>query len=370
MKSNKRKVNVEDLESGMVLGEPFFDLDGKTLFSEGLKLNDKRIERIVLLNAKSIFIQEIKQFLDYEIKKSTTGQLTEDKISINKQRILDQARNDAFKMANEIIDEVIDTRSVKLEKVTKIVENILRSILDNSTVVLNLASLSSVNDYVFNHSINVCVLSIITGIFLGFNQDRLINLGSGALVHDIGKMLVPQEVLNKPGELTKEEFKIIQQHTIYGHKILKDTMNWSEEVSSIALSHHERIDGNGYPFQLKNDQISVFAKIVSVTDVFDAMTSDRVYCDKVDYYKAIEYLLKNTRTQFDEDIVKKFVSIIGYYPLGLRVRLTTGDVGVVTSKDCLYPLIKILVDSNGNILQSYYEIDLNKNPKILITDIE
>ena len=369
MKTNKRKVGVSELAEGMTLAETIFDIDGKTLFSEGLKLNKKRIDRIFLLNAKTIFIEEIPKRTEKKANDDFVKNKIEEVKSLNKERVLNEARVEASKVVENIIEQVMDARSIKSEKITKIVEKIIGIVLQDDKVVLNLANLSSIDDYIFSHSVNVCVLSLITGIFLGLNHQKLLMLGSGALIHDIGKMLVPVSILNKPDKLTEEEYKIIQQHTVYGHKILRDTMKFSDEVATIALSHHERVDGKGYPNQLSKNEISKFSKIVGITDVFDAITSKRVYCDKISYYKGVEYLLKNANTQFDGDIVKKFITIIGYYPIGLYVQLNTGDIGMVISKNKLCPVVKVTIDSNGNKLRNHYEIDINRNPSISIVDI-
>ncbi len=375
MKINKRRVDVKELYDGMVLAEPIFDLDGKTLFSEGLKLNRVRIDRIIALEAKTVFIKDNENTINttnyrvelqenLEVKKSI-----EESISKRKKLILDEAREKTLAAAKEIMEEVLDTNSTKAEKIYKVVEKVIESILKDEKVLLNLSNLTSIDEYIFSHSVNVCILSIITGIFLGFNHQRLLMLGSGALIHDIGKMLVDQTLLNKPEKLNEKEILAVRKHTTFGYKILKESMKFSEEVSNIALSHHERMDGLGYPNGLNKSNISIFAKIVAVADVFDAITSDRVYCEKVSFYDGIDYVIKNSGTQFDKDIINKFVTIIGYYPLGLSVQLSTGDIGVVAKRNKSCPIIKVMIDSSGNKLTSYYEIDLQKNPTVLIIDV-
>lgn len=363
MRVNRLKIGITELREGMILAEPIFDIGGKTLFSEGLKLNKTRIERILLLKTKILYIQVIPTANE---KLKLEANIKEDNVLSDKQLIFNDTREEAAKIVKYTFNGLMDSRSIKSDKITSIVENIIDAILKDDKVILNLSNLSLVDDYIFSHSVNVCVLSLIMGIYLGFNHQKLLSLGSGALIHDIGKILVPKSILNKPGKLTEDEYEIAKMHTVYGHKILRDKMGFPDEISMTALSHHERIDGNGYPNKLEKSEISKFAKIVGIADVFDAVTSDRAYCGKIDYYKAVEYLLKNSDTQFDSDIVNKFVTIIGYYPIGLYVQLNTGDIGMVITKNKLFPVIKITVDSNGIKLNNYYEIDLHKNPSISI----
>lgn len=162
----------------------------------------------------------------------------------------------------------------------------------------------------------------------------------------------------------------MKNHTLYGYKIMKDTLKFDYETASISLCHHERIDGLGYPNQLSKHEIPIFAKIVGVADVFDALTSDRIYCEKISYYKGVEYIIEHADSQFDGDIVKKFITMIGYYPIGLFVKLNTGDLGQVMTKNKLCPIVRVTIDSNGERLTNYYEIDLYKNPGISIIDID
>ncbi len=370
MITNKRQVASKDLKPDMILAEPIYDIDGKTLFSEGLRLNLKRIERIQNLDKNTVFIEEI----SYEpIKEKSMvhehAGIFGKNAAKRKSIILNETRTEASYIVSEMLDTVLDENSIKAEKIKKIVKRMLDAILIDERVVLNLSNLSAIDDYLLSHSVNVCVLSLVTGVYLGLTQTKLMKLGSGALIHDIGKMLVPQEVYNKPDKLSDKEFNEIQKHTIYGHKILKDTLKFDSETANIALSHHERMDGLGYPNQLTKHDIPIFAKIVAVADVFDAMTTNRIYCDKVDYYHGVLYLIEHADTQFDIEIVKKFITMIGYYPIGLYVKLNTGDIGQVMSKNMLCPVVRIVKDSNGQTLQNYYEIDLYKNPGISIIDL-
>jgi len=367
MITSKRQVMLKDLKPDMILAEPIYDFDGKILFSEGLRLNEKRIQRIYNLDKKSFYIEELQK----QERTTTTRHagVLEQKAATRKEILLNETRNEASQIVGEMLDQVLDGNSLKAEKIKKIVVRMINVILIDERVVLNLSNLSSIDNYLLSHSVNVCVLSLVAGVYLGLSQSKLMQLGSGALIHDIGKMLVPQEVYNKPEKLTDQEFIEIQKHTSYGYKILKDTLKFDADTANIALSHHERMDGLGYPNQLTKYEIPIFAKIVGVADVFDALTSNRIYCDKIDYYQGVLYLIEHSNTQFDIDIVKKFVTMIGYYPIGLYVKLNTGDIAQVMTKNKLCPVVRVVKDSNGQKLKNYFEIDLYKNPSISIINL-
>ncbi len=369
MKSVKRSVDIKQLEEGMILAETIFDIDGKVLFNEGLGLSNKRIERIQSLQIEQCLVEDR---VAYNVHKNTNQETTsifEKKAAYRKAVILNETRQEASEVVSEILEKVLDGNSMKADRIKKIVGKIIDVVLMDDRVVLNLSNMNAIDNYLLSHSVNVCVLSLITGIYYGLTQKKLMQLGIGALIHDIGKMLIPQDIYHKPEKLTDEEYEIVKNHTVYGHKIMRDNLNLENDTANIALWHHERVDGLGYPHGLNKYDIPIFAKIVGIADVFDAITSDRIYCKRIDYYQGVSYLIDYADIQFDIEIVKKFIIMIGYYPIGLFIQLNTGDIGQVMTKNKLCPVVRITQDSNGERLSNYYEIDLYKNPSISIVDI-
>lgn len=374
MTNNRRQVPIDQLKERMVLAEPIYDEEGKILYSKGLRLNGNRIQRIKKLNKHDVLI-EVEEILPYNTNAiiKTSNKINEDEVvdkqAQMKQILIEETKAEAVEIVEEAFEKVLKDGSVKSEKIKMIVDKIIEIILSDSKLVLNLSSLNAMDNYLLSHSVNVCVLSLMTGVVLGFNQAKLLKLGSGALIHDIGKILVDQDILNAPRKLTDQEFSLVKQHTSYGYKILKDSFKYDEETACIALSHHERMDGSGYPNKLNRTQIPMFAKIVGIVDVFDAMTTDKVYSDGATYYEGISHLVSEGRKSFDEDILKKFIMVIGHYPLGTHVRLSTGDLGLVTKLHPFMPVVKVIEDKNGQPLSNYYEIDLHKNPSVSIIDV-
>ncbi len=356
---------IDTLKSGMILGETIFDSSGNTLLSDGIILRQAYIEKIKNLGYLSVQIQvdasEIIEEVNTENNETT---------NTSKEVIIRSTREEAAVLVNECMQNVAVSTDVDTDKLYLVVNTIIDEIFSNEEITINLSNLKSVDEYVFQHSVNCCILSIVCGIYLGFNKVRLVELGIGALLHDIGKNLISQEILNKPGELTSEEFELVKKHTILGYEALKRIPNITETSACVALYHHERYDGTGYPTGKKAQNIHVYAKIVAVADVFDAITSDRVYGTKEDPYKAMEYILNSIGTHFDKEIVRVFLKSVGYYPRGLNVVLSTGEYGLVTRRDRDLPTIRVLIDKQRRPIKGYYEIDLKKNPKVRILDID
>jgi len=356
---------IETLKSGMILGETIFDSSGNTLLSDGIILRQAYIEKIKNLGYLSVQIQvEIAELIEDE------KNINEEPSNTSKDMIIRTTREEAAILVNQCMQNVAVSTEIDTDKLYLVVNTIIDEIFSNEDITVNLSNLKSVDEYVFQHSVNVCILSIVCGIYLGFNKVRLVELGIGALLHDIGKHLIDQEVLNKPGELTTDEFEVVKKHTILGYEALKRIPNISETSACVALYHHERFDGGGYPTGKQVQNIHVYAKIVAVSDVFDAITSDRVYGNKEDPYKAMEYILRSIDSHFDKEIVRIFLKAVGYYPLGLNIILNTGEYGMVTKKDRDLPTVRVLIDKHLRPVKGYYEIDLKKNPKVRILDID
>lgn len=244
---------------------------------------------------------------------------------INARKVRDKTRNYIDTMLTEAkMGRVVDTQKAK-ELVAELASNIATS-LDAS---MWLTQLKSRDEYTAIHSLNVCVLSLTFGRALKLSQDELQELGLGALLHDIGKMRIPLNILNKPGKLTYDEFEIMKSHPDIGYELLRKEKNISKEVLTIVRNHHERLNGQGYPDKLSDKSISYFTKIVSITDVYDAVTSDRVYHDGMTPHDAMQRLYEWMPDNFDKNLIQQFIRILGIYPIGSVVELKTGHIGLV-----------------------------------------
>ena len=275
--------------------------------------------------------------------KFNKSSFTENLINARKSRDKTRSYIDSM-LAEAKMGKIVDTKKAKL-----LVAELANNIVENLDASMWLTQLKKRDEYTAIHSLNVCVLSITFGRALGLKVDELNELGLGALLHDIGKMQVPLEILNKPGKLSKEEFEIMKTHPQKGYEILLDDNNLSAEVLAIVKSHHERLSGSGYPDNLPEQNISYYTKIVSITDVYDAITSDRVYHDGMTPHDAMQRLYEWMPNNFDQELMQKFIRTLGIYPIGSVVELKTGHIGLVVKLNenhRLKPVVMLIMDRN------------------------
>jgi HD-GYP domain-containing protein (c-di-GMP phosphodiesterase class II) len=228
-------------------------------------------------------------------------------------------------------------------------DRLAENIVKNENAMVWLTQLKNRDEYTSRHSINVCVLSLLFGRFLGLKEGELRQLGLGALLHDVGKMRIPSNILNKPGCLDSEEEVLMRRHPEFGHAILKGHGDLSPVVLEIALSHHERYNGSGYPRGLKGEALNSYALIVSVIDFYDAVTSDRSYHMGISPHEALNMMYAAAAKSFPRELVESFIQCLGIYPIGSLVELESGEVGVVMTVNRgrrLSPILTLVLDSN------------------------
>ncbi|MDD5578266.1 MAG: HD-GYP domain-containing protein [Methylobacter sp.] len=232
-----------------------------------------------------------------------------------------------------------------------------------NSAMLWMTQLKNKDEYTAQHSLNVCVLSIVLGRHLNLSEMALNNAGLCGMMHDMGKMLVPLEILNKPGKLEPDEMQIMQSHTTLGYELLKSSQDMYPGAIEVAWTHHERLDGKGYPPQIPPGNISHFAKIVTIADMYDAITSDRVYQKGRTHLEATNILSNVSGSQLDPLLVIKFIESLGVYPPGCVVALTNGSIAIVVEvneKIKLRPKIIILLDEDKNPVPEEKVIDLSR----------
>jgi len=362
-----KRIPIETLEAGMVLGETLYDHGGNVLLSKGIELRHAYIEKIANLNLETVLISDISKYIFEEPTLSVVDPVLN---MVNRDIIVSETRKDATNLVRDFMSAMGGlTGTQNIDKLLLVVNQIIEEILKNDEIAFNLGDLKSVDDYTFEHSVNVCVLSLLSGISLGLKKVALVELGIGAILHDIGKILIPQEVLNKPGLLDDEEFDVVKRHARLGYEVLSRIRGVSQASADVALYHHERVDGNGYPNSLQGEGIPLYCRIVAMADVFDALTSDRVYSKKISPYKAMEYVVSMVDAHFDREVVKRFARQIGFLYKGLHLELNTGELAVVVAVQHARPVVRVLRDARGMDVASHYEIDLMKNPGVQIRTI-
>jgi putative nucleotidyltransferase with HDIG domain len=265
--------------------------------------------------------------------------------------VAQSVRRKAREYIDQVFADVQAGRRPDLSDVREIVSHMVASIVRNPNAQMCLAQLKKRDEYTAQHSVNVCVLSITLGRHLGMPEDSLTLLGMGGLLHDIGKLKTPLEVLNKPDRLTEEEFNIMKSHPDQGRGILQGIRDVPESVIDIAYTHHERLMGHGYPNALTADRITDWSKLVAIVDVYDAITSDRIYHNGMAATEALTKMYAWKEKDFDATLLEQFIQCVGIYPVGSIVELTSGEVGIVISvnpQHRLKPTVMLTLDENKN----------------------
>jgi HD-GYP domain-containing protein (c-di-GMP phosphodiesterase class II) len=251
-------------------------------------------------------------------------------------------------------------KAVRLLACESMLDEITRSVATDPNALISVARLKRHDDYTYMHSVAVCGLMLALGRQMGLNQNLLRRAGMAGMLHDLGKALVPLEVLNKPGKLTEAEFAIMKTHPEQGHALLLKGQGAGPVVLDVCLHHHEKFDGSGYPHGLAGDQISVMAKMGTVCDVYDAITSVRPYNKGWDPGEALRRMAQ-WKGHFDPEIFQSFVKTVGIYPIGTLVKLHSGQLAVVTGQNphaLITPKVKVFYSPRAGRRMEPYELDL------------
>ncbi|TQV76547.1 HD-GYP domain-containing protein [Aliikangiella marina] len=334
----KVQIKAHNLRLGMYVAELDKPWDESPFTFQGFPINDTDTLNAIQEECDWVYVdfQSEKAYKTY--LQSVEGQAPSQKKTYRRtelealQEELPRAQknfNSSSKMVKNIMQKIIAEEEFELEPVQNTVEECVDSILHNPDALMLLSNIKNADEYTAEHCLRVSIMSIAFGKYLGMSKEELQCVGIGAMLHDVGKMKIPEKILNKPGKLSPAEFCVMQDHAVEGYKILKNKKLLSPGVIDIAHSHHEKIDGSGYPRGLLAHQISRYAKIVTVVDTFDAITSERVYSRAETPSQAFKVLTENSGTQFDKTIAKEFIKWMGVYPVGSIVEMQTGEVGVV-----------------------------------------
>jgi len=273
----------------------------------------------------------------------------------------------AFTEANAQIRSVMEDvrlgRQVALESITPVTEEIAASVFRNPHALISISRIKTKDEYTFMHSVSVTALMIAFARSLKMGEKTIKEIAKGALLHDIGKIIVPIEILNKPGRLTDDEFDIMRSHVVKSGEQLMATTGITSTALDAVTMHHERIDGSGYPLGLKGDEISLIGQMSAIVDVYDALTSVRVYKDAWEPSFTLKKMLEWSPSHFSSELVQKFIRCLGIYPVGSLVELKSGLVGLVIEQheDLLRPTLRIIYDSKKRHYTPIREIDLERS---------
>ena len=263
----------------------------------------------------------------------------------------------------QLFNEARLGKAVDVESCLPVVEEISESVTRNSAALISLARLKTKDEYTYMHSVSVCALMVALARQLGLNEEQTRETGLAGLLHDVGKMAMPEDVLNKPGKLTDEEFAVMKSHPERGNEILLMSDMTAESVLDVCLHHHEKMDGSGYPYRLQGDRISLYARMGAICDVYDAITSNRPYKTAWDPSDSLMRMAK-WEGHFDPVIFQAFVKSVGIYPIGSLVKLHSGRLGVVIEQNpgnLTKPVLRVFFSTKSNAAIPMQVLDLSRN---------
>ncbi len=365
-----QKTKIEEIALDAIIAKDVHARDGMMLISKGTKYRGSFLGRLLNAGIQEVYIEEIED----EYIRSTP--LNWDSIAHFQEDvriddiIYEKTRRQAEHQMMKMMVRLGTMRHVNMEKIVRAVEAIMEELLTKTDVVLSLSKLRSIDDYTYEHSVNVCVIALVIGKDLFLEKDAVQELGIGAILHDIGKVGVSERIIKKPGRLTSEEFDEIKQHTELGFRILKGA-GFSDVIAQIALHHHERIDGSGYPRHLEDRDIPLFARVVAIADFYDAISNNRIYRKKMSPDQAYREVIRTSTNHLDEMLVEKFLRHVHMYPIGTGVVLNTMEKGVVISQNRLMPespIVRVFHRENRQYAGRCEDVDLSGKPAIFITD--
>ncbi len=354
--ANFTEVNIDYLKPGTVLSGITFDEYGNYVWPAYKPFTEEAIKRIRSRGIKKLYY--------------TKGKGKGD-IGNKNPMISEETQREAVEVVDELVKTVKLGRRPDIAAARRVVDRFFQEMSSKETAVINLMIIKNYDDYTYTHSINVGILSMFLAKKMGYSGQIVKEVGLGGFLHDLGKVRVPPEIVNKRGKLTEEEFRIMKKHPQYGFFMIKDDKTVSSHVKRIVLLHHERYDGKGYPLGLKGSDIGRFPQIVSVCDIYDALTTERPYKKAFSVNDSLIYIMRKSGEALDPIVAQRFIyeisrmfNIGSFYPVGTFVILNTGEKAKVVDKKDEYtmsPIVSVIENSRGLPVRIPFEVDLSKD---------
>lgn len=349
-----RQVGVNSLKIGDILGKTIYSSSGRVLLGKGVKLTPLYIGKLRNMGISIVYIED-DRFDDVVV---------EDVIS-------EEHRREAMAILEK------STQSVRLGKnldgfeLKKVINKIVEEILFKKDILMSMMDMRSLDNQMFAHAVNVCVLSTVLGKAMLLDRDKLDNLAVGAILHDVGKVHLDTKLLSPLEDLTPDEVELLKTHTTLGFEDLRKRKDISLVVAHIAFQHHEHMNGTGYPRHLKEGDIHPLAQIVAIADLYDKLTSDHSGMKRVMPHEACEILMGLAGTLYPLEMVRLFLKNIAAYPTGVTVRLNTGEIGVVVDQNLSMParpVVRVFDESEFG-LNKVKEYDMVEHRTIFIQEV-
>ena len=272
-------------------------------------------------------------------------------------------QREAQTAVRNIMDDVRMGKSIESERVKKVVNSMVDSILRNQDALVSLTQMKNYDEYTFLHSLDVCILALSMARHMSLSRDEMMEIGIGALLHDVGKMRIPPQILKKPATLSETEWVEVRKHPIYSLEIMEASHDLPDKSKELALQHHERCNGKGYPSGMKGETIGLFGQIAGVVDFYDAITADRPYQKAIQPHEAIQQIYATGHGEFDRLLVERFIQCIGIYPFGTLVLLDTEEMAVVCGtqgESLLRPKVLVIYRNSKTLYPEPFMADLSE----------
>ncbi len=363
-----KKYKVEDLKPGMVFDKAVYVDENNILAAPMVPIKEVDINRLIKWGIEEVETSGvvIKQSVEDQVKKRPAG---DDDRSEQDSSSIKTVWDDSYRLVEDIFEKTRNGSVYDKDAIMNGIDDLLIEVSKDVSGALSEVTVAHKGKYLHNLGVNVSILAMATGFSLGYGKEKLTPLGVGALLHDVGMVRVPSYIIEKEGALTPDEYNRVKTHTVYGYRVVLNEIGMENEIADIVMQHHEMYDGSGYPRKLKGNDISVYARIVSVCDVFAAMIKKRSYREEHLSYHAMKNILGGSNRKYDPDIVKAFLSSMAIHPVGSVVELNNGVIAKVVSANPELPLrpkVTVLIDEFGVKPGTGIIIDLESEKSVFI----
>ncbi|MEA4827164.1 MAG: HD-GYP domain-containing protein [Clostridium sp.] len=345
---------IRNLKGNEILAKDILSVNGEILLKSGCKISNGIIPKLKKYGIFMIYVED-ERFHD-----------------IPKEQDLTELKKTTLEIMPKLFNDLLDGDKHISTKSIDMIEELIDDIIEQNSINTNLYEVKTYDNYTYIHCVDTSIMAIYLGACLKLNPSQIKELGLSAILHDIGKIKISNELINKRDMLTKEEFEEVKKHTLYGKEILEKSGVFSKEVIDGVVQHHERVDGKGYPYGLKGYEISDYAKIITVSDVFTAVSANRSYRKKFDPKEAYELILGGMGSVFDEIVIDRFRKNFAIYPLGCCVKLSNGVEGYIVRQNKNFPdrpVIRVVYDSVTMNPIQFYEVDLMEKLTLAIQSV-
>lgn len=364
----RRFVRTRSLQVGMIIDQAIVDRAGRILIARNTPMDTFHKDALLKMGIGGVYIREGEE--DEKKEESSNNVVVSPAVQkvIEKNTVQDRAKVNLSESVKARVAEGIqylynDTESAGFTSTTKnITDDLMKAINNNDALAVDISALKVSDEYTFKHSVDVATMAMIVAKKHGLSESNVYEIGISGLLHDVGKSKIPNEILNKAGKLTDDEFAMMKQHSLFGYSILKEKDDLSNPIKMGVLQHHEKMNARGYPMGVGADSINIFARIISVADIYDALVTERPYKKPFSPRDAVEMIMSMTE-ELDIDVMRSFLESVILYPVGTDVELSTGELARVVENNPQYVLRPKVVGVQSG---TTYDLSDIKNASIVI----